>query len=159
MSNRYGTIIVSSEPRGRFDEVVLYAATKPGQCVTLKAGVEPVAGKFTYELYNRAADGGRAPVAVVLENELEGQDCEVAWAAGKQARVYFPAHGEFLQMLVANIAGTGDAFEIGDQLMLDDGTGKLIAVTGSPQSVPFEVAETQAALTEDTLVLCKYTNY
>jgi hypothetical protein len=158
MADRYGVIIVSSNPLGRFDECIFDVAVKPGQCVTLKAAVEPVAGKFTYQLYNRAASGDRAAVAIVLENELMGKGCDVTWNAGEQGRIYFPAQGEFFQMLVKNIAGTGDAFAIGDPLMIEDGSGKLIDATGS-DSEPFEVLETSAAITEDTLILCKYTGH
>ena len=154
--DRYGVIIVSSNPLGRFDECIFDASVKPGQCVTLKADTEPVAGKFTYEPYNRAGSGDRAPVAVVLENELMGKGVDQAWNEGEQGRIYFPAEGEFLQMLAKNVAGTGDAFAIGDQFMIEDGTGKLVAATGS-DSEPFECLETQAGITEDTLILCKYT--
>jgi len=159
MSDQYGTIIVSSNPLGRFDEVILSGTPKPGTLLTIVAATEPVAGKFTAEPYNRAADGNRAPICVLLENELEGKDITDAYVTGMQARVYYPAMGELLQMLVANIAGTSDAFAIGDLLIANDGDGKLIATTGTPESEPFMCMETQAALTEDLHVLCQYTGY
>ena len=68
-----------------------------------------------------------------------------------------PAAGEEINVLVANIAGTSDSFAIGDLLMVNDGDGKLIATTGSPESEPFIVLETQSAITADTLIHCMYT--
>ena len=56
-------------------------------------------------------------------------------------------------------SGTSDAFAIGDILMVDDSTGKLVATTGSPESEPFVVMETVAALTADALVHVMFTGY
>jgi hypothetical protein len=157
MSNQFNTIIVSSPPRGVIEEVLISGTPKPGTCMTVLAATEPVAGKFTYEAYNRDADGDRAEVAVLLEDELQGLLVTTAYVAATQARVYFPAPGELLQMLMANIAGTGDAFAIGDYFIIDDSTGKLIDTTGSPEIESFVCMETQAAITSDTLVLCRFT--
>lgn len=161
MSNRYNKILVS--PAGghpySFKEGIIDGTPKPGTCMTIKAAVEPVNGRFTYEAYNRAADAERAEVIVLLEDELQGFGVTDAYVSGTRGRLYVPQNGDVLQMLFANISGTGDAFAIGDYVMIDDGTGKLIATTGTPEMECFKVLETQAGLTADTLVLCMYTGH
>ena len=157
MSDRYGTIIVSSNPKGHFEECIIVGTPKPGQCMTILAATEPVNGKFSVEPFNRSADGEQAEIGVLLENELEGSLITTAYVTGTLGRIYYPAMGELLQMLVANIAGTGDAFAIGDMTIVDDGTGKLVATTGSPEMESFRIMETQAALTADLHVLCQFT--
>jgi len=127
--------------------------------MTVLAATEPVAGIFTYEVYNRDADGDRAPVAVLLEDELQGRLITTAYVAADQARLYFPVAGDMLQMLVADVAGTADTLAIGDYMIIDDGTGLLIDTTGSPQMESFVIMETQAALTADLHVLCMYTGH
>lgn len=159
MSDQYGTIIVSSPPRGVIEEVILSGTPKPGTCLTVKAATEPVNGKFTYEVFNLGGDGVRAPVAVLLEDELQGKLVTDAYVTATQARVYFPAHGELLQMLFKNISGTSDSFAIGDVLIIDEDTGKLIGTASTPESEPFVVHETMAALTADTLGLVRYTGH
>ena len=63
-------------------------------------------------------------------------------------------------MLVQVQSGTGDTFNIGDLMMVDDGTGKLLASSGSPESEPFIMLETEAtALTEDELKHVYFTGY
>lgn len=156
MSNRYGKIIVSGG-RGVRRECIVSGTPKPGTCMTVLAATEPVNGRFTYEAYNRTADGNRAPVAVLLEDELQGKDVDTAYVTLTRGMLYFPEPGDLLQMLVANITGTPDAFAIGAYFMIDDGTGKLIAES-SPESEPFVCMETVSpALTADTLVLCLFT--
>lgn len=159
MSNRYNKILVS--PAGghpySFKEGIIDGTPKPGTCMTIKAAVEPVNGRFTYEAFNRDADANRAEVIVLLEDELQGYGVSTAYVSGTRGRLYVPQNGDILQMLVANIAGTGDFFAIGDYLIIDDGTGKLIATTGSPEMESFRVLETTSAIAADTLILCQYT--
>jgi len=152
-------IIVSGEPRGVFLEGFVSGTPKPGTVMQIVAGTEPVGGRHTWEAYNADADGNQRLAAVLLPDQLQGKLATDAYASGDRCYLYAPAMGEELNMLVANISGTGDAFAIGDILMVDDGTGKLIATTGSPESEPFIVLETVAALAADALVWCMYTGY
>lgn len=152
-------IIVSGEPKGKTINAIISGTPKPGTCMTVLAATEPVGGLFTYEVYNRAADGNRAPVGVLLEDVNQGYDETQAFVTGTIGQIYFPTMGEILNMLVANIAGTGDSFAIGDYMIIDDGTGKLIATAGSPESEPFVIMETSAAITADTLLECMYTGH
>ena len=149
------TIILSSEPRGVFLGGIVSGTPKPGTCMTITTA-EPVNERHTWEAFNRDADGNRANWGVLLDDFIQGLDNDTAYVDGTHCQIYFPAKGESLLMLVANIAGTGDAFAIGDYMIIDDGTGKLIATTGSPEEEPFQVMETVAALTADTLVHCMY---
>lgn len=156
MSNRYGTIIVSGG-RGVKRECIVSGTPKPGTCMTVKAATEPVGGVFTFEVYNMGADAVRAPVAVLLEDELQGASVETAYVTGKRGMLYFPEPGDLLQMLCKNITGTPDAFAIGDVFIIDEDSGMLIDTTGSPEAEPFTCMETvSTALTADTLVLCQF---
>jgi hypothetical protein len=128
--------------------------------MTVKAAVEPVNGRFSYEPYNRSADAIKAPVLVLLEDELQGYGLNVAYVSGTRGMLYFPQVGDMLQMLVANVSGTGEAFPIGTELMIDDGTGLLIALTGTPEMKSFQSMETMAGgITADTYLLCMYTGH
>lgn len=155
MSDQYGTIIVSGG-YGIKRGCIVDGTPKPGTCMTVKAATEPVNGRHTYEAYNRDGDGNRAEVAILLEDKNQGKTVDDAYVSGTHGQLYFPQAGDLLQMLLQNQGGTGDSFAIGDYLMIDDGTGKLIA-SSSPENEPFVVMETQAALTADTLVLCLFT--
>lgn len=153
-------IIVSANPRGQFEEGTISGTPKPGTVMQVAAATAPVSGRFTWEVYDLAADANRGPIAVLLPDSLQGTLATVAYTTGARCFLYFPAMGELLNMLVANIAGTSDTFAIGDKLIVDDGTGKLIATTGSPEAEPFDCMETvSTALTADTLTLCRYTGY
>jgi hypothetical protein len=159
MSNRYGTVIVSGG-RGVKRECILDGTPKPGTCMTVKAATEPVNGVFTFTVYNRDADANRATVAVLLEDELQGYGLGTAYVTGKRGMLYYPEAGDHLQMLVANLGGTGEAFAIGDYLLIDDGTGLLVDTTGTPEMESFIVMETvTGGITEDTYVLVEYTGH
>lgn len=154
MSLGNGIILNGTEPKGRFQECIVSGTPKPGTCMTKVAATEPVNGIFTYEAFNRGADGADAPTAVLLPDYLQGKLATDAYTNGDRGFLYFPLPGDELNMLLKNISGTSDAFAIGDPLMVDEDTGKLIAKTGTPEKVAFECAETVVAITEDTLARC-----
>lgn len=155
----HNKIVLTAAPAGRFLEGIVSGTPKPGTMMQIKAATEPSGGRHTWEVFNGAADGERTLVAILLENWFLGKGPTDALANGERCQLYCPIPGDELQVLLQNQAGTGDAFAIGDKLIVDDGTGKFIATTGSPESEPFIVMETQAALTEDTLCHVMYTGH
>ena len=157
----HNVIVLSPAPNGRFVEGIISGTPKPGTVMQLKAATEPVNGKHTWEVYNRAADGNRpqGPLAILTEDNLQGKTVDDAYVTGTLGQLYFPIPGDELQVLLLNIAGTGDAFAIGDLLIVNDGDGKMIATTGSPENEPFTVAETLAAITADTLCHVFFSGY
>jgi len=153
-------IIVSAEPQGRFIEGIVSGTPKPGTVMQVKAATAADAsGKHTWEVYNAAADGNQRLIAVLLPDALSGQLASTAYVTATRCFLYVPIAGEELNMLYANISGTSDAFAVADIMMVDDGTGKLVATTGTPESEPFICLEAQTALTADALVWSMFTGY
>lgn len=152
-------IIVSSNPRGVFIEGIVNGTPKPGTVMQLDVSEAPVQGKFTWEPYNADADGNQRLIAVLRPDHLQGKKATEAYADGDVCFLYCPVMGEELNMLLKNVGGTGDSFSRGDRLIVDDGNGKLINTTGTPESEPFQILEDVPALTEDTLAHCMFTGY
>lgn len=157
-------ILITGDPHGNFLSGYINGTPKPGTVMQVKAATEPVAGRHTWEVYAPpdSADGYRTqgPLAVLLEDDEQGKTASDAYVTGTIGKLYCPLPGDDLNMLVKNISGTGDTFAIGDLLIVDDDSGKLIATTGTVEAEPFVVMETVAtALTADTLVHCMYTGY
>lgn len=150
-------IIVSANPRGRFLEGKLASGItpKPGTMLQIQgsAGID-ANGRFTFQLYDRAADGDRpaGPLCILLDNYLEGKDELTAYGDSKPVRCYVPIPGEEYNLLMADVAGTADDHALGELMMVDDGTGKLVAATGSPQSTPFMLLEAVTDPVADQLV-------
>ena len=151
-------IVVTSKPRGVYEDVYVSGTPKPGTCMELDVGVAALGNVFTYQAAGvqaasggrgMSADGDRKVIAVLVERDQDGGTYDDAYVDGELGRVYFPAPGERLNMLIENQGGTGDSFVIGDELMVDDGTGKLLAVDSDAEAHPFTVLETVAALTAD----------
>lgn len=155
---RGSAIIVSSQPDGKYIEGIIDGTPKPGTVMQIKAGVAAVEGRFTYEVFNQSGDGVPAPIIVLLEDWGQGKAATVAYETGKRGFMYAPAPGDRLNMLKGDVAGTGDDFAIGDRLMVDDGTGKLVAAS-SAESVPFICLETVTDPTADQLIHCQYTGH
>jgi len=154
-------ILISAVPNGRFLEGLIDGTPKPGTVMQVKAATEPVSGRHTWEVYNRDADGDRpqGPIAVLLPDQLQGKLATDAYVTGTRGFLYAPIAGDEVNMLLADVAGTGDDHAIGELLIVDDGTGLLIATTGTPESEPFVVMETITDPTTDTLVHCMFTGY
>lgn len=157
---RGSNIIVTSDPEGLFDEGVIATAQtpKPGTIMQKDPTVALSGGRHTFKIYDRAADGDRPAGAlwVLLADNLQGKGPTDAYAAGDRARFYCPKPGDELNLLMADVSGTGDDHTKGELMMVDDGTGKLIATTGSPQSAPFQLLETVTDPVADQLVWVSY---
>ena len=155
-------IIVSSNPRGVFMEGPINGALKPGTIVQIdvSAGLDSN-GNFTWEAFNQSADGVRpaGPLAVLLPDRLSGQLHTAAYADGAHCFVYVPHAGEELNCLIGDVAGTGDDHAFGEVLIVDDGTGELIATTGTPEAEPFMLLEAITDPTADTLAHVIYSGY
>lgn len=147
-------IVVASNPRGMFLEGIVDGTPKPGTLMQIKAGVEPVGGRHTWEVFNGAADGEQCLMAILREDHLQGKSAEDAYADGDRCFLYVPVAGEEMNVLVGDVAGTAATsdFAIGDKLMHDDTTGKFVDTTGTPESEPFIVLETITDMVGDTLV-------
>jgi len=151
-------IIVSPDPRGIFTEGYISGSTvKPGQFVQVKSGVAAVNGRYSYELFNPGTDGDRRQILIVLADQLRGKTAEDAYADGDRIFLYTPAAGEELNAMVKDISGTGDDIAIGQIFIIDTGTGKLIATTGTPESEPFVSLESETDPTTDWLCHVRYT--
>ena len=159
-------IIISSHPKGVFEEIIVDGTPKPGT-VMYRKNVAEVSGAGEWEpagttgSLGMGADGDMIPIAVLLcfaDHAAcpPGRTAEDAYVDGERAAVYFPAHGEKLNMLFGNAAGTADDVTIGMKMIVDDGTGKLVPTTGTPASQPFVALEAITDPTADQLFACQY---
>ncbi len=164
-------ILAADQPKGTHLEGIIAVGStpKPGVVMEIDYGVEPVAGLHAWQPYGTtaasggqgvAADGDRKVVAVLLEDHNQGKIYSDAYAAGDRCRLYFPLPGETLNMIVQVQSGTGDTFEIGQEMMVDDGTGKLLEADSDAESHPFTMLETEVtALAADELKWVLFTGY
>lgn len=156
--------IVTADPKGQFEEG--YVATGqtfyPGMLVQRDYSVALKGGRWTYTAYNADADGGHTKGGhwIVTErlNSMIGKTISDSYAAGDRVSLYSPRDGEELNLLVENLAGTGDDHAIGEVLIPNDGTGKFVATAGTPEE---ECAVLQEAITDptaDTVAWCVWNN-
>jgi hypothetical protein len=161
---RGSDIIVTADPKGRWIEgkLDIGITPKPGTILQIKAssGIDNN-GRFTFELYNADADGGRpkGPWLILDMDSLRGINQTTAYAAGDAVRCYVPMPGEEFNLLLADISGTADDHTKGEMLIVDDTTGLLIATTGSPETEPFQLLETIIDPTANQLVHVIFTGY
>lgn len=146
---RGNEIIVSAQPNGKFMEGIIVSAEKPGTIMQVDPTVALVGGRHTYKVYDRGADGDRPAGAywVLLPDHLQGRTATDAYVAGERGFLYSPQAGDELNLLYKNVTGTADDVALGDIMEVDDGTGKLIVTTGTPET---EVAVALEAITDPT---------
>lgn len=156
-------IIVSAEPKGRYMEGFIASGEtpKPGTILQIQVATALRGGRHTFEIYNADADGGRpkGPFYVLLPDECRGKTASDAYAAGDRCFLYTPLPGDELNLLLLDIAGTGDDHTKGETLIVDDTTGKLIATTGTPETEVAMLLETVTDPTADTLAWCIWTGF
>lgn len=145
-------IIVSADPKGKFLEGIISGTDKPGTMMQIKAATAKQNGRFTWEAYNRSADGNRGIRAILLHDDKQGQLATDAYVTGKRCFLYVPISGEEMNILFGNQSGTGDDIAIGDYLIADDGTGKFYKSPGSVDDEPFIALEAVSDPTADQLL-------
>ena len=156
---RGNTILLNgTDPKGRMCEGVIAASItpKPGTIMQMDPTVALKGGVHTFKLYSRGADGNNpaGPHYVLLEDSYQGRDVDTAFAAGERCRLYPPLPGDELNLIILNITGTGDDHTLGEILMVDNETAKLIVTTGSPEREVAMLLEAITDPTADTLAWC-----
>lgn len=157
--------IVTANPRGVFKEGFINAGEtpKPGTVYQIDPTQALQGGCHVFKAYNRGADGKRPLGAIwILTNLLQaliGGTQTTALAAGDKAQFYAPIAGEEFNMLLSDVAGTGDDHAAGEVLIINDTDGKLVATTGSPQQESFVLLETVTDPVADTLAWVQYSGY
>lgn len=143
------TIVVSGDPKGHFIEGTLAAAItpKPGTLLKLQSD-------GTYSIWT-GTDGDRDEMIILCEDWGQGKLPTDAYAASDHFFAYIPVHGDEIQVLFGNVAGTADDVAVGDKLIHVNATGKFIVTTGSPQSQPFKALESITDPTADQLLLVR----
>lgn len=162
---RGNAIIVTSPYKGVLDEGFVKTGEThyPGMIVQRDASVALVGGRHTYKIYDRDADGdqpaGAFWVVTNLLGAMIGKAVTVAIAAGEKCMYYSPVAGEELNLLIKNLTGTGDDHALGEILAVDDGTGLLIATTGTPETEVAQLLEAITDPTADTLAWCQWSGH
>lgn len=146
-------IVLDAEPRGHFEECIVYGTPKPGTVMELKAAAL-ASGRATYQAATRTT-GGKGAVAVLCADHLQGKGHSDAYVSGTRGFLYWPIAGEELNMLVADVSGTADDVAIGDLFGVETVTGKLKA-NSSYASTPFQAMEVITDPIADYWLFCKY---
>lgn len=154
MSNEI--VLTPTERQGRYDEGVLggSASMKPGQFIsqTTTAG--------SWQPWTGGGDGHRYGTALLVPNHLIGRTTNDAYAVGDHIFFYYPQPGDWIRCLILDVAGTGDVYTIGGKFIIINGTGKVKATTGSPESEPLTLDEAiTTAPTGDLLARFLYTGF
>lgn len=163
---RGNTILLSCQPKGRFEGCIISGTPKPGTVMQpTSAAVSAGVGRSTYSARTGQLDGARGPVAVLLEDYLQGSGPTVAYVSGTWGQIYWPTAGDELNMILKYEPGTGTSGEelIGAFLEIVGASGKLQAKgtfnvpSGAHVSAPFEQLEQLGvALAADYLLWCRY---
>lgn len=158
-----GNRIILTPDRGFWVEGIVNAGETfyPGMGVQMDPSQALQGGRHVHKIYNADADGGRpkGPIIIVTEDIKQGKNTGDSYAAGERFQGFIPLPGCELNLLLENIAGTADDHAAGEILMLNDGTGKWIAATGSPETEPAMHLDTVTDPTADTLSWCVWTGY
>ncbi len=158
-------IVVTSKPRGVFESILVVGTPKPGVAMEIEPSTAPVGGVFSYAVYGTQAhasghyvenDGDRKAIAILLEKDDEGGLFDRSYVDDEWGRIYWPAMGEQFNMLVEDVGGTGDDFIIGTEMMVDDGTGKLLTADSNAQAHPFTALEAVTNPLADHWIHCRF---
>lgn len=150
--SRGNRIVVNPDAKGMYEWGYIAAGSTvllPGTIWQRDASVALKHGKHTYKIYQPGADGEN-PLGgywVLTEDLYQGKTATTEYVAGDFVKFYSPRMGDELNLVLLNISGTGDDHALSEKLMVDTGTGKLIATTGSPED---EVAQLLEAVTDPT---------
>lgn len=121
----HNTIILAGNPKGDFREgqLVTGYTPKPGTLMELSAA--GIGGRAKWIPWSKSS-GAYGAIAVLLEDNKQGQLITTAYADSARIRLYFPTRGEQLYLLYGNQSGTADDVVYGGLLGVETITGKMI---------------------------------
>lgn len=147
-SATYAQIVVSAEPRGRFEGAYFSGVLYPGTVVEV-TNAAPVSGRYTYA----AAVANFGALAIVVEDRGQGRTVDTPYASGEYGQIYFPLPGDDLLLRAINAT-----YAIGDILSI--GSGGLVQVsTGTLGPQPFQSFDTATIGSGPYLLLSKYAGH
>ena len=154
---RGNKIVATSEPRGHQEEGQLTEANRfPGTILQIDASITPLNGQFGWKASNPGTDGLAVLKAVLQEDFEQGvASTGTAYPQNAWVPIYMIQHGEYINLLLGEVAGTGNTYAVGDKLIVDAEDGILVPFTGSPAATFGQCCEvvTQVAGSHLTLVL------
>jgi hypothetical protein len=110
------------------------------------------------------ADGDRGEYGLLLgpgetaATPPTSAPADYTFATGERGMIYWLQPGDRFNGLFQNAAGTADDVTRTDKMIIDDGTGKILVSTGSPESEPIQTLEALTDPTADTLIHCQWNN-
>ena len=136
-------IILTPEPKGHF---IKEATIGAGLVGTVYPGTQmKLQSDGTWLPFTASADGAYGEVALLVEDQLQGQPSSVGYVASQRCFIYVPGVGDECNVLFqAYGTGSGSTLAIGSLLMVGKGTGQYIPTTGSPAQTPWITTGTVA---------------
>lgn len=138
---------------GRRLEGTITDTSKPGTCMEMVPATAMKNGRLSWRAWS-ATTGDPRMVVVLLEDDFQGKLWSDAYIANTQCKLYVPLPGDELNMLIKDISGTGDTHAIGDRMVIDSASGKLIVQPTSANAAQFQLEEAEAAPTADSWLAC-----
>jgi len=138
MADDLNTIVLRG--KGHYDEGEADAAISPGEAVRLAAD-----GNYDPETIAASLVGQRG-LAIALEDALQGNTVDDAYADGDRLFLYFPVPGDIVQVL----AKAGEDIDVGDFLSVEGaGSGKFVEVAAAStygHTIPLSTLRTWDAM-------------
>jgi hypothetical protein len=138
-------IVLAGNPKGVFLEGIITDTSYPGTIMEMVPAVAAQLGRFSWRA-STVLDGYPRLPAVLLTDDEQGFTAGTAYTANRRGRLYVPAAGEDLNVIV-DVPGTGagsGAETIGERLMIRN-NGHLIVASaptgGAYVSIPFICCE------------------
>lgn len=143
---------------------IIVGTPKPGIVLQPVLGTALSNGMQSWEPYGTtggtndpAADGNRRIIAIL--NIVPGKTRDDAFVSGEVGEIIYPQMGDEFNLWVLDISGTADDIGIGQPMIVDDGTGKLVGTTGSPEAEPFLAMQSAVDPAADYVLHVKFTGY
>lgn len=151
---RGSKILLNADAKGLRIEGTIVGTPKPGTIME-KTSAAAVQGRFSYQASSRSS-GAKGPNIILTENWILGKIYSDAYATGEHGFMYQLNAGDDCNVILLDVAGTGDAaIAIGDVFGVG-AVGKLVR-NSSYTATPFESNEAVAAgLAADYLLWCTY---
>lgn len=156
---RGSEIIVTSEPKGQFEEGTVSGTPLPGMIAEIVPQSAQVrGGRYSWRA-SSVTTGSFRDVWVFREDNQQGKTATDAYVNGTACFLYAPLIGEDINVLLAAEPGTGsaDAVKVGDLLGCDN-SGHVVP-NSAYTSTPFKVMEhlSESPAQTPTLIWCKRT--
>jgi len=132
---RGSKILLTPYPAGRFSEATIQDTSLPGTIMQIQGSSVDTNGRPNVIAAAPGTDGLDVTPYLLLEDKMQGKGYSDNYVSGSRCFLYSLQPGDEFNARCGEVSGTGNSYNIGDNLEIDADSGLLVPYSATPEAI------------------------